>query len=149
MSTFDFKYSFMSQKSFVISMNHSNFFMSGSIMLNNVNTWNWIFNHNFLSSWNLLEITLKLVQLQIQGRIQEFVQGGLKFFSFQGGSAPVGAWKPPEINKFHWSRGGLIPNSPPEYASALNHPSQLEYAWSFPLFSIISPEDASVHCSTV
>ena len=54
-------------------------------MLNNVNTWNWIFNHNFQSSWNLLEITLKLVQLQIQGRIQEFVQGGLKFFSFQGG----------------------------------------------------------------
>ena len=34
-------------------------------------------------------------------RTQEFVQGGLHFFSFQGGSAPVGAWKPPEINRFH------------------------------------------------
>ncbi len=48
-----------------------------------------------------------------QGRIQEFVQGGgLKFLYFQGGSTPVGAWKPPEINRFHWSRGGLAQIAP-------------------------------------
>ena len=36
--------------------------------------------------------------------------GGLNFFPFQGGSAPAGAWKPPEINRFQWSRGrGLAP----------------------------------------
>ena len=55
-----------------------------------------------------------------QGRIQEFVErgGGLHFISFQGGSALVEAYKPPEINRFHWSRGGgLSPHSPPEYAS--------------------------------
>ena len=47
-----------------------------------------------------------------QGRIQEFVQGGLNFFLFfQGGSAPVGAWKAPEIHRF-WSRGGLAPVAP-------------------------------------
>ena len=41
----------------------------------------------------------------VQGRIQEFVQGGLKFFFFPGGgSPPVWAWKPPETNRFHWSR---------------------------------------------
>ena len=46
-----------------------------------------------------------------QGRIQEFVQWELKFsFSFQGDSAPVGAWKPSEINK---CPGGLSPHSPP------------------------------------
>ena len=29
--------------------------------------------------------------------------GGLHFFLFPvGSSAPVGAWKPPEINRFHW-----------------------------------------------
>ena len=117
MSTFDFKYSFMSQKSFVISMNHSNFFMSGSIMLNNVNTWNWIFNHNFLSSWNLLEITLKLVQLQIQGRIQEFVQGGSYIFFFPGGLSTRWGMKTPWN---HWSRGGLGQYPPPEYASGYN-----------------------------
>lgn len=39
-----------------------------------------------------------------QGRSQKFVKGGLNFF-FQGGSsAHVEAWKPPEINRFHWSR---------------------------------------------
>ena len=50
-----------------------------------------------------------------QGRIQEFVQGGgLTFFFFPGGdSAPVGAWKPPEINRLHRSRGGLAPIAPP------------------------------------
>ena len=117
MSTFDFKYSFMSQKSFVISMNHSNFFMSGSIMLNNVNTWNWIFNHNFLSSWNLLEITLKLVQLQIQGRIQEFVQGGLlHFFLSRGAQHPLGHENPLKS----LVQGGLRPIAPPEYASGYN-----------------------------
>ena len=43
----------------------------------------------------------------VQRRIQEFVQGGLKFFFFTegGGSAPAGAWKPPEINRFQSSRG--------------------------------------------
>ena len=41
-----------------------------------------------------------------QGRIQEFVQGGLHFFLFPGGgSVPAGARKPPEINRFYWSRG--------------------------------------------
>ena len=42
-----------------------------------------------------------------QGRIQEFVQGGLTFFSLSrgGGKAPAGARKPPEINRFYWSRG--------------------------------------------
>ena len=46
-----------------------------------------------------------------QGRIQEFVQGGLKFFylSREGCSAPAGVWKTPEIKRFYWSRGGLAP----------------------------------------
>ena len=36
------------------------------------------------------------------------------FFLSRGrGSAPVGAWKPTEINRFHWSRGGLAPMVPP------------------------------------
>ena len=49
--------------------------------------------------------------------------GGLNiFFTFlEGGSAPVGTWKPPEINRFHWSRGGLGPIAPPEYTSQLNY----------------------------
>jgi len=52
----------------------------------------------------------------LPGRIQEFVQGGLKFVLFPGGgSAPVGARKPPKINRFLWSKGGLCP--PPDYAS--------------------------------
>ena len=39
--------------------------------------------------------------------------GGLKFF-FQGGLATVGALKPSELNRFHWSRiGGLAPIAPP------------------------------------
>ena len=59
-----------------------------------------------------------------QGRIQEFFQGGLKFFFiFPGGSAPVGAWKPAEINRFHWSRGGLRPHNPPEYAPGESIPN--------------------------
>jgi len=47
--------------------------------------------------------------------------GGLKFFLFPGGggSATVGARKSPEINRFHWSRDGLAPIAPPEYASDL------------------------------
>ena len=50
-----------------------------------------------------------------QGRIQELVQGGLHFFFFPGeGSSPVGAWKPPEFNRFHWSRGGLAPVVTPQ-----------------------------------
>ena len=43
-------------------------------------------------------------------------EGGLNFFS--GGSAPVGAWKPPEIKRFHWFRGAWPPWPPPEYAPA-------------------------------
>ena len=44
--------------------------------------------------------------------------GGAYFFSLtRGGSAPVGAWKPPKIIKFLCSRGGLSPHAPPEYAS--------------------------------
>ena len=47
-------------------------------------------------------------------------KGGLKFFSLSSGGlmALLGAWKPHEINRFHWSRGGLAPIAPPpEYAS--------------------------------
>ena len=47
------------------------------------------------------------------GRIQKFVQKGGFFFP-GAGSAPVGAWKPPEINRLHnRSRGGLAPIAPP------------------------------------
>ena len=39
--------------------------------------------------------------------------GGLKLFFFTGeGSAHAETWKPPEIHRFHWSRG-LSPHSPP------------------------------------
>ena len=61
--------------------------------------------------WNIFSRNVKLTP--IQGRIQEFVQGRLKFFFLsRGGSAPVGAWKTLEINRFYWSRGGLVPIAP-------------------------------------
>ena len=36
-----------------------------------------------------------------------------------GAQHPLGPENPPEINRFHWSKGGLSPHSPPptEYAS--------------------------------
>ena len=45
-------------------------------------------------------------------------RGGL-YFSFQGGSAPVGAQKPPETIDFNDPRkgGGLGPHSLPKHAS--------------------------------
>ena len=54
--------------------------------------------------------------------------GAYIFFSFQGGgSAPVGVWKPPEINRFHWSRGGgLAPLAPHEYASGWDHNNDIK-----------------------
>ena len=45
-------------------------------------------------------------------RSQEFMSRGGYFLSFQGGSAPVGALKPLEIHRFHWSSGGLAPLAP-------------------------------------
>ena len=45
-----------------------------------------------------------------QGRIQEFVQVGLNFSSFQGVTQhPFGTCKPPEINNFTGPGGGLSP----------------------------------------
>ena len=50
----------------------------------------------------------------IRGVFRNLSRGGLNFFIFPGGgSAPVGGWKPPEINRFHWSWGGLAPIDPP------------------------------------
>ena len=44
-------------------------------------------------------------------------RGGLTiFFLYRGGSAPVGAIKPPETHRFARSRG-LSPHSHPEHAS--------------------------------
>ena len=38
-----------------------------------------------------------------RGVFRNFSKGGLNFFLFPvGGSTPVGAWKPPEINRFQW-----------------------------------------------
>ena len=52
---------------------------------------------------------------KIRGVFRNLSRGGLTFFSLsRGDSAPVGAWKPPEINRFHWSRvGGLAPIASP------------------------------------
>ena len=55
---------------------------------------------------------------RLSGVYSGICPGGLNFFLSRGGSAPVGAWKTPEINRFHWLWGGLSPYSPPpEYAS--------------------------------
>ena len=52
--------------------------------------------------------------LSFRGVFRNLSRGGLHFLSFQwGASAPVGVWKPPEINRFHSSRGGLSPHSLP------------------------------------
>ena len=55
-----------------------------------------------------------------QGRFQEFVQEGLKFFLFPGGAQhPLGPENPLKSLDFT-GPGGLSPNSPPpEYASEL------------------------------
>ena len=48
-----------------------------------------------------------------QGRIQEFVQGGLNFLSFQGGGGcPLGPENPLKSIDFT-GPGGLSPHSPP------------------------------------
>ena len=68
----------------------------------------------FFKSSSIRGVKIKNVKDFNQGRIQEFVQGWFNFFSFQGGPAPVGARKPPEINRFCRSWGwGLSPHSPP------------------------------------
>jgi len=81
-----------------------------------------LFVRNNSISCNMFCCTLNYRKLNVifRGVFRNLSRGGLNFFSLSrgGGSAPVGAWKPPEINRFHWSReGGLAPIAPPEYAS--------------------------------
>ena len=78
--------------------------------------------------------------LYSQGRVQEFVQGGLKFcFSFQGAQHPLGPENPPEINRFHWSRGAFPPQPPPpEYASVYVSVSYLLFIL-LRLFNCVEP----------
>ena len=49
----------------------------------------------------------------VRGVFRNLSRGGVNFFLSRGDSAPVGAWKSPEINRFHCSRGGLAPIAPP------------------------------------
>jgi len=61
----------------------------------------------------------------IRGVFRNLSRGGLKFVFLPGGGGGLSTrWgmKTPEINRFHWSRGGLAPIAPtPEYASGNNN----------------------------
>ena len=70
-----------------------------------------------LLSYCIFIIFSKLVLFLCRGVFRNLYRGGLHF---QGGLALVGARNPPEINRFHWSRGDLASIAPPtEYAPAL------------------------------
>ena len=51
--------------------------------------------------------------MTVRGVVSNLSKGrGLNFFLSRGNSAPVRALKPPEIHRFHWSRG-VWPQYPP------------------------------------